>query len=366
MKRIIASVTNDLVADSRVHKVCTTLTEIGFDVLLVGRRYHSSPQIAPRVYKTRRMHLIFRKGPLFYAEFNLRLMFFLLFTKCDILLANDLDTLPANVAAGKLKGKPVVYDSHEDFTEVPELINRPQVQQVWLWLEKNLVQKVNAAYTVCQSIADIYSDQYKITFRVVRNVPLYIEQADVAVAPADSGLQPAIIYQGALNLGRGLESAIRAMQYLPEAQLLIAGSGDKEKELKKLAKETSPKNILFLGRLPFGELSVITRQASLGISLEEDMGLNYRYALPNKLFDYIQAQIPVVVSNLPEMKTVVDKYQIGLIAGSHDPEYLAGLFRKALFDESLRDIWKNGLETAARELNWNHERKVIEEIFRAF
>ena len=101
MKRIIVSVTNDLVADNRVHKVCTTLTEMGFDVLLAGRCYHSSPQMAPRVYKTRRMHLLFRKGPQFYAEYNLRLMFFLLFTKCDILLANDLDTLPANIVAGK-------------------------------------------------------------------------------------------------------------------------------------------------------------------------------------------------------------------------------------------------------------------------
>ena len=366
MKRIIASVTNDLVADNRVHKVCTTLTEMGFDVLLVGRRYHSSPQMAPRVYKTRRMHLLFRKGPQFYAEYNLRLMFFLLFTKCDILLANDLDTLPANIVAGKIKDKPVVYDSHEYFTEVPELINRPRVQKIWLWLEKKLVTKVNAAYTVCQSIADIYSKQYKIPFRVVRNVQLsqHYQDKTTNIFVADS--RPVIIYQGALNLGRGLESAIRAMQYLPEAQLLVAGSGDKEKELKKLAQETALQNIKFTGRLSLEELSLITRQAFLGISIEEDLGLNYRYALPNKLFDYIQAQIPVVVSNLPEMKMVVEKYQIGIIADSHDPEYLAGIFRKALFDESLRETWKNGLRTAAKELNWKLEKKVIEEIFEMF
>jgi glycosyltransferase involved in cell wall biosynthesis len=339
---------------------------MGFDVLLAGRCYHSSPQMAPRVYKTRRMHLLLRKGPLFYAEYNLRLMFFLLFTKFDTLLANDLDTLMANVAAGKLKGKPVVYDSHEYFTEVPELINRPRVQRVWLWLEKVLVPKVSAAYTVCQSIADIYSQQYNIPFGVVRNVPQPIQYPENLDKTLINDSRPAIIYQGALNLGRGLESAIRAMQYIPEAQLIIAGSGDKEKELHELATEISPQNIQFSGRLSLEELSVITMQASLGISLEEDMGLNYRYALPNKLFDYIQAQIPVVVSNLPEMKNVVEKYQIGLIAGSHDPEHLAGLFRQALFDESLRETWKDGLTTAARELNWNHERKVIEEIFKMF
>lgn len=366
MKRIIASVTNDLLADNRVHKVCSTLTDMGFDVLLVGRRYHDSPQLVPRKYKTRRMHLLFRKGPLFYAEFNLRLMILLLFTKCDILLANDLDTLPANVVGSKLKGKPVVYDSHEYFTEVPELMHRPRVQKVWLWLEKRLVPKVSAAYTVCQSIADIYSKQYNIPFRVVRNVPQVIQHPDALAKPTNTDSRPAIIYQGALNLGRGLEFAIRAMQYLPEAQLLIAGSGDKEKELQKLAKETSPQNIRFLGRLSLEELSVITRQALLGISIEEDLGLNYRYALPNKLFDYIQAQIPVVVSDLPEMKKVVEEHHIGLIANSHDPQYLAGLFRQALFDETLRKTWKTGLETATNELNWTHEKKVIEEIFRTF
>jgi glycosyltransferase involved in cell wall biosynthesis len=104
----------------------------------------------------------------------------------------------------------------------------------------------------------------------------------------------------------------------------------------------------------------------LGISIEEDLGLNYRYALPNKLFDYIQAQIPVVVSNLPEMKKVVEKYHIGLIANSNDPKYLAGVFRKALFEEPLRETWKNGLKTAANNLNWTHEKKVIEEIFKMF
>ena len=240
MKRIIASVTNDLVADNRLHKVCNTLTDMGFDVLLVGRRYHVSQQIAPRRYHIRRMHLLFRKGPLFYAEYNLRLMILLLFTKCDMFLANDLDTLTANIVAGKLMGKPVVYDSHEYFTEVPELIHRPRVQKIWLWLEKRLVPKVSAAYTVCQSIADIYSNQYSIPFRVVRNVPQVMQYPDVAATPNNTDFRPAIIYQGALNLGRGLEYAIRAMQYLPEARLLIAGSGDKEKELQKLAKDTSP------------------------------------------------------------------------------------------------------------------------------
>ncbi|MCA1760901.1 MAG: hypothetical protein LC658_14130, partial [Bacteroidales bacterium] len=120
-KRIIVSVTSDLVSDNRVHKTCTTLGEMGFEVLLVGRKLAGSQPLSPRNYQTKRIKLFFNKGPLFYACFNFRLFCLLLFSKCDLLLSNDLDTLPANFLASKLKNKPLVYDSHEFFTEVPEL-----------------------------------------------------------------------------------------------------------------------------------------------------------------------------------------------------------------------------------------------------
>jgi len=363
LKRIIVSVTNDLVADNRVHKVCNTLTEMGFRVLLTGRRYKNSPDIAPRTYPARRLRLIFRKGPLFYAEFNLRLFLFVLFSKCDILLSNDLDTLPANALAAKLKRIPLVYDSHEYFTEVPELINRLRVKQVWQWLEERLVPGVSKAYTVCQSIADIYSQKYHIPFRVVRNLPeASIFSGNSSKLTSDDS-RPVIIYQGALNMGRGLEQAIRAMQFLPEAVLLLAGSGDKEEVLRQLAAGVSPGNVRFAGRLALDKLTQLTRQAALGLSIEEDMGLNYRYALPNKLFDYIQTGIPVVISNLPEMRKVVEGYNIGLVSISHEPQVLADTFRKALFDNHLRHSWKAGLKIAARELTWENEKHIIEEIF---
>lgn len=363
MKRIIVSVTNDLVSDNRVHKVCNTLCDLGFKVLLIGRCYRNSPPVVERRYATSRMHLCFRKGPLFYAEFNIRLFFILIFTRFDIQLSNDLDTLPANILAAKLKRKPVFYDSHEYFTEVPELINRQHVQRVWQHIEKWLLPQVTSAYTACGSIADVYTRKYNIVFHVVRNVPEYYDTTSYRANNQSGNKRLWIIYQGALNVGRGLHQAIEAMRYIPEADLILAGSGDIEDELKKFAAEVSPQNVIFHGRVPFEELAYLTRSASIGISLEEDVGLNYRYALPNKLFDYIQARIPVIVSNLPEMKGIVEKYMVGLIADSNHPEYLAGLFRKALFDQSQREAWRKNLETAAGELNWKNERKIIEEIF---
>ncbi|HKI90270.1 MAG TPA: glycosyltransferase, partial [Draconibacterium sp.] len=170
--RIIVSVTNDLVTDNRVHKVCTTLTNMGFCVLLIGRKLKRSLPIQTREYSTKRFHLQFKKGPLFYAEYNFRLYCFLLFSNFDILLSNDLDTLPANFLISKFLKKPLVYDSHEYFTEVPELVHRPKVKRIWEWLEQKMVPQIKYAYTVCDSIAKIYTEKYGVAFKVVRNIPV--------------------------------------------------------------------------------------------------------------------------------------------------------------------------------------------------
>ena len=359
---IMSSVTTDLVTDNRVDKVCTSLGKMGYQVVLTGRRYQDSPVLAPRAYETRRMHLWFRKGPQFYAEYNVRLFFRLLFSGADVLLANDLDTLVANVLAGKLKRIPVVYDSHELFTGVPELVDRPRVRKIWQWIERKCLPHVALAFTVSPSIADHYYKQYGIPFRVVRNLPARNSQPITPTSP-DVGSRPVIIYQGALNKGRGLESAIRAMEFLPEAQLVIAGAGDIEQDLKQMAAQSTTGNVTFKGRLTLDQLTRLTRTASLGISVEEDLGLNYRYALPNKLFDYIQARIPVVVSDLPEMRRIVEQYGIGMIATSNQPQTLASHFRTALFVTSLRTEWLRGLERAANELTWENEEKVLLDAF---
>lgn len=373
---IHSSVTTDLVTDNRVHKVCTSLGKMGYRVVLTGRCYPDSPELAPRDYETRRMPLWFRKGPLFYAEYNVRLFFRLLFAKADVLLANDLDTLAANVLAGKLRRLPVVYDSHELFTGVPELVDRPRIRKIWQWIEEKCLPHVALAFTVSPSIAVHYLQIYGINFRVVRNLPVksYLPKEPAIlekVSPTDQNTstepdsRPMIIYQGALNKGRGLESAIRAMEFLPEARLVIAGAGDIEAELKRMVSQINTGNVAFTGRLGPEQLNMLTRTARLGISVEEDLGLNYRYALPNKLFDYIQARIPVVVSDLPEMRRMVEQYNIGLITTSNHPQTLASHFRTALFVTSMRTEWIRNLERAANELTWEKEEQVLFDGFRS-
>jgi glycosyltransferase involved in cell wall biosynthesis len=357
LKRIIVSVTNDLATDQRVNKVCNFLLDEGFDVLLIGRQQKDSLPVCEK-YKTKRIQLLFNKGFLFYAEYNFRLFFMLLFSKKDILLSNDLDTLLANFLISKIQSKKIVYDSHELFPEVPELVNRLFVKKCWSRLEKWILPQLKNTYTVCNSIANYYDIKYGTNFKVVRNLPTLknIKTSSFPFAIEDKKI---ILYQGAINIGRGLELMIDTIKYLPNYIFVVIGDGDLLKGLKEqIIKENLEAKVKFLGKLNPKDLQKITPLANLGISLEEDLGLNYRFALPNKIFDYIQAELPVLVSNLPEMKQVVNKYKVGEIAIDRNPKSLAKqivLFSKINYTTALK--------TSKKILVWNNEIKQLKEIF---
>lgn len=354
MKRAIVSVINDLVTDQRVHRHCLTLQELGFDVLLIGRTQHQSMALDSRPYHTHRMWLPFDTGPLFYAAFNIALLFQLLFRRADLLLSNDLDTLPANFIASLMKGSALVYDSHEYFTEVPELVNRPRTRAIWEQIEHLLVPRLKHAFTVSPAIAVAYLEKYGVCFQVIRNLP-FLEHSERTA----SEQPPVILYQGSVNLGRGIDLAIRSMQYLDGAVLRVIGTGDVADEMKGLASELGVNDrVQFLGRVPFTELRAMTCAASIGISLEENLGLNYRFALPNKLFDYIHAEIPVLTSDLPAMREVVVKYGVGEVLRTRDPRSVAQQL-SAMLNDNKQSAWRVNCCTAARELNWQNESKAM-------
>lgn len=365
MKRVYISVINDLATDQRVHRVAKLLADEGVDVVCTGRSLPDSPQPEEQPFRIERFRMYFHRGPLFYAFYNLRLGLKLLFaSKPDLLISNDLDTLPACYLVSRLRRIPLIYDSHELFTQMPELIHRKGVQAVWKWIERRLLPGVRYAVTVNESIATMYRRLYGTPFRVVRNMPerrTCPSQEETGTGTRDGKM---IIYQGALNVGRGLELMIDAMRHVPEAHFVIAGSGDIAEELKRRAEEKGVDDrVTFAGRLLPGELTALTVQADLGISLEEDRGLNYRYALPNKLFDYIQCRVPVLCSALPEMARIVETYGVGVSTGERDPEKLAGIIRYML-RERAEGAWMPALERAAEELCWEKESVVYRDLLK--
>ncbi len=307
--------------------------------------------------------MLFEKGPLFYCFFNFRLFFYLLFKKADLLFSNDLDTLLPNYLISKLKCIPLIYDSHEYFTGVPELTGRPFVQKIWKKIEKSIFPKLKQIITVNSSIADLYKTEYGKELTIVRNIPetrteSKLKTRDELGLPANKQL---IILQGSgINIERGSEEALEAMQYIENAVLLIVGDGDVIPLLKQKAHNDLFKNkILFIPKQSPENLFHYTSNADLGLTLDKDTNINYRYSLPNKLFDYIHAQIPVLASPLVEVKNIIDEFGIGCCIASHDPEHIAEKIRYMLSDTKSRENWKKNLKLATAKLNWEEEQKKL-------
>lgn len=361
-KRKIAtvSVINDLVSDQRVRKSCEALVEKGYEVLLIGRRLPSSPKLPAYKYKCIRMRLLFTNGPLFYLFFNVRLFLRLLFKSSDLYFANDLDTLLPNYLVAKLKNKPLIYDSHEIFCEVPELQNAPLKKKIWQKLEKTIVPKLSYCITVNNSIANYFQKLYGTTFVSVRNIPpapsisAFKTRAELGL-PNDKKI---ILMQGAgINIDRGAEELVEAMLYVDNALLLIIGSGDVWHILEKKAAQLSEK-IKMIKRLPKDQLLHYTYNADIGISIDKNSNLNYRYSLPNKLFDYLQMGLPVLASNLPEIAAIISHYNAGEFITGYNPKELAENIQKMINSPSLPAYRKNALAAAA-ELNWDKEKQVL-------
>jgi glycosyltransferase involved in cell wall biosynthesis len=358
--RVHISVINDLTGDQRIHRIATTLSEAGFEVTVLGRQLPDSLPLSPRAYSTHRMRLRFRRGKLFYLFFNLRLFAYLLFRPLDILNANDLDTLLAIFLVAKLRGKRLIYDSHEYFTEVPELMDRPKTRAIWLRLEKWLFPRLQQAYTVNQDLAKIYAQKYGVKVQAIRNLPFRKPLSQ----PANQ--EPVLLYQGALNLGRGIELMMAAMEYLPDHVLWIVGKGDRGEALRKLWTACPWRDrIRFWGFVPMEKLPEITQKAKLGLSLEEDLGANYRYATPNKVFDYIQAGVPVLVSDLPAVRALVEKYGLGgILSGTQrTPKDLARHIQLIVEDAKRYESLQRACLKAAKTLCWEREREKLLQIY---
>ncbi|MDX2283415.1 MAG: glycosyltransferase [Bacteroidia bacterium] len=350
--RIVLPVTNDLSGDQRLRRTASALRAAGQEVIAVGRQLPESLPLPGTGWQQIRMRLRFRRGKLFYLEYNLRLWLLLLRLRPAAIHANDLDTLAACWLAARLTGARLVYDSHEYFTEVPELLHRPLTRGIWLALERLLLPRTDAAITVSAGIAQAYAQRYGRPFAVVRNVPFRRERPAAAREP---GL---LLYQGALNTGRGVGLMIRALEHLPEYRLWIIGRGDVEAELRALAAASAARErVIFKGFVPAEQLPGLTAQASLGFSLEEELGASYRLALPNKLFDYLQARVPVLVSDLPEMRSLVETYGTGAVlpAAERTPEGLAAQIRALLEDPERYARCAAACEAAAAELCWEEE-----------
>lgn len=359
MKKIYFAVTNDLTYDQRMHRICNTLSKNGYAVTIVGLRRPSSIPLKEQSFKQKRITCWFQKSKWFYREFNIRLFCYLLFKKMDAICAIDLDTILPCLLISKWKNIPRIYDAHEFFTGMKEVITRPHIKKKWDRIEKYAVPKFKQGYTVSDGIADEMRKRYSVEYATIRNLPLLKNLDNV---PTNERF---IIYQGAVNEGRGFEFIIPAMQMV-DCRLIICGNGNFMPQLRNLVRQYNlEEKIELKGMLQPDELWEVSQRATIGISLTEQKGLNQHYALPNRLFDYIMACIPQLTMNLPEYAKINSQFDIAVLIDDISPQEIAKALNKLLNDSVLYSRLKENCKKARLELNWEKEEKKLLSIYQS-
>jgi len=367
-KKVAFSVINCICFDQRVQKIAETVSKLDCEITIIGRRLGDCCDSDSVPFRTKRFRMLFKRGFFFYKFFNVRLFFYLLNHKFDLLVANDLDTLPANYLVSKLKHLPLVYDSHEYFTGVPELNNKPFRKWFWKTIERSIFPHLKYVMTVSDSISEQYEIEYKIRPLVVRNcspvssdIKPYLHR-DLGI-PEDHLLL--VIQGGGINIDRGGEELIEAINETESVILLVIGAGDVYKILKDRTDSLNlGGRIRFIPKLPWPEMMRYTKTADAGLTLDKGTNLNYRFILPNKLFDYISAGIPVIASRRFEVEKIVIGNNCGIIIPEITPQEISNAIKKLLDDRALLNKLKQNSVYASESLNWENESKLVTDFYK--
>lgn len=348
-KRIIFTVTNDLNYDQRMIRICTALTEAGYDVTLVGFKRRNSKPLQQRPFKQKRIPIIAEKGKLLYADYWVKLFFLLFFSKADAFCAIDLDTILPVMYASKLRRVKRVYDAHELFTELKEVIARPAVHRMWMWIERHCVPRFSVGYTIGECYAEEFRRRYGVQYQVVRNAtvlrPLRIPEKPERI----------ILYQGWVNVGRRFEELIPAMQYV-DARLVVCGEGNFYKEAKELATRYGVQHkVDFKGYVPPEELRNYTLAAWIGITLFEDTSLSNRLSMANRFFDYMHSGVPQICNLYPEYQKVNERYTVATLLDDPSPENIAAALNRLLHDDTYHQHLVNNCLQAREVYCWQRE-----------
>lgn len=349
--------TNDLVYDQRMHRICSSLSN-DYEILLVGRERKVSKNLAQTPYRTKRLKCLFDKGKLFYLEYNIRLFFYLMGQSADCICAIDLDTIVPCYFISRLKRIHRVYDAHEFFTQLDEVVSRPPIHRVWQSIEKTMVPRFRQGYTVSEGIAHEFRLRYGVEYELIRNMP--------KLSPTNDGpvIRDLVIYQGAVNHGRGLDQLVMAMKQV-NGRLLIAGDGNYMGELRSIVKrENLDDKVELKGMMRPDELWSITPQARVGVNPFTSKGMNQFLSLSNKFFDYIHALVPQVTMNYPEYREINKETRVAILIDNTDHNTLAQGINEILHNEKLYGELRQNCRSARDIYNWNNEEEKLKEFYR--
>jgi glycosyltransferase involved in cell wall biosynthesis len=292
----------------------------------------------------------------------------------DVCHAHDLKTVPAGYVGSKVTGSRLIYDSHELETDRNPNYYPDTRWKRWVWrqAERLLIGRADGVITVSPSIAAELARLYGISPPVViRNCPDLIDLPSPGSLRSWLGLpkdSQIILYQGGLQEGRGLENLLRAVAQVPEATLVLLGDGPSRPRLEALGRELGIEGRLFLpGIVPLRDLLRYTRDAQLGVYLYQNTCLSHYYTLPNKLFEYLMAGVPVLVSDFPDIRQILRETGAGMAV---DPDHIGAIadgLRRMLSDpEALMEMSRRARLAAETRYNWQMESQALLLLYNAY
>ena len=357
-KRIGLTVTTDLSYDQRMIRIATSLAQAGYSVKLIGRKLKSSIALQQQPFEQKRLSCFFEKGKLFYAEYSIRLFFYLLFQPMDCIGAIDLDTILPCYFISSIKKAKRVYDAHELFCEMKEIVTRPAIYKLWKRIEKFAVPKFTQGYTVNEPIAAAFTEMYGVKYSVIRNIAL------LRPLEPPQPVAPFILYQGAVNEGRSFETLIPAMQWV-NCPLVICGDGNFMAQTRLLVKKYQLEDkVIFKGKLPPDALRTLTQQAYAGITLFDEQGLSNYYSLANRFFDYLHAGIPQLCVDYPVYRAINDQQAIAVLVKDISSQSLAAELNNLLQNAVLHQRLRQNCLAVRQTLNWQTEAITLIEFYK--
>lgn len=367
-KICIASICNPLL-DTRIANISSSLREDGFDVKVIGFDWYLNNENL-----SDKNHIIFsldRKASSiqFYLKFAYFLFRELLFTRADIYFAEDVQSLPFVTIAAKIRNAKIIYNSREIYAFIGGLRNKPVLQKTITLIERFFIKRVNAVLTTGDMDSEFIQKFYQIKNTVtVRNIPLYQKSEYVFDFRKKYNIDSdklIMIYQGIIVEGRGIIPVFKAMKELPDAVFILLGDGPQKESYIKIANDLGiSERIIFAGVVKQNELINYTAGADVGLTLIENISVSYYHALPNKLFEYIMAEIPLLSSNLPQMKKVVEDYKVGKVVDVENTSEIVSAIKEWITDRKSLELFKENCRRASLELNWTNEfRKFKKNIF---
>lgn len=359
-KKIVIAFLGNPLHDSRITNLTNSLryddcrvSVIGFDWFITSKNYFDDYFSVYQLRKTK-IRLFF------YLKFAKILLKELSKTKADIYFAEDIYTLPFVYFIARKRKAKIYYNSRELYAFLGGLRNRPYLQKLVKAIENYFIKKVDLVLTTGEMDSKFLENFYGIkNTLVIRNIPLFqrperkINFREEYGIPEDKLI---MLYQGVLLEGRGLPLIFQTMQNINEVVLVLLGDGEQKNNFKKIASSLGvSERIIFAGTIKQGDLINYTAGADIGLSLIENISISYYHALPNKLFEYIMAGLPVLSSDLPQMKKIVEFYNVGEAIDITGVSNIEKVLKKWVSNPDLLNEHRENCKLAIKELNWQSE-----------